>query len=280
MNSEIFLKKGNKITVTTDETFIRSGSKDIIYVDYKAITKVLKPGNQIYIDDGLIMLNVDKIDGSNVFCTIANGGLLGSSKGVNLPGVEKDLPTISEKDKADLLFGVQEEVDCIFASFTRNAEEVHQIRQILGPESKIRVIAKIENKQGINHMDEIINAADGILIDRGDLGMEISFQKVFLAQKAIIAKCNKLGKPIIIATHLLESMVGKPRPTRAESSDVANAVLDGADCIMLSGETAKGAYPVKCVETMASIAKEAEAAVWQKQLFFDLTSEVPLKSYN
>lgn len=279
MSSEILLEKGKKITVTTDETYIKTGNKDLIYVDYKTITNVLKPGNQIYIDDGLIMLDVDEINGDRILCTIANGGLLGSSKGVNLPGVEKDLPTVSEKDKADLLFGVEQGVDFVFASFTRNAEEVHQIRRILGADSKIRVIAKIENNQGINHMDEIINAADGILIDRGDLGMEISFQKVFLAQKAIIAKCNKIGKPIVIATHLLESMVDKPRPTRAESSDVANAVLDGADCIMLSGETAKGAYPVKCVETMASIAKEAEAAIWQKQLFFDLTSEVlPIKT--
>ncbi|KAJ3624814.1 hypothetical protein MTP99_018408 [Tenebrio molitor] len=275
MSAEVMLEKGKKVTVTTDKAYAMKGNQDTIYVDYENITKVVNPGNQIFIDDGLITLVCDSIKGDRMACSVVNGGLLGSSKGMNLPGIEKDLPTVSEKDKADLKFGVEHGVDCIFASFTRNADEVRQIRSILG-DSNIRVIAKIENTQGVTNMDEIINAADGILIDRGDLGMEISFQKVFLAQKAIIAKCNRVGKPIVIATHLLESMVDKPRPTRAESSDVANAVLDGADCVMLAGETAKGLYPVECVNTMASICKEAEAAVWQQQLFRDLTTAIAL----
>ncbi|RZC41175.1 pyruvate kinase-like [Asbolus verrucosus] len=274
MSAEVKLEKGDSIVVTTDKEYSKRGNRDIIYVDYKNITKVLTPGSHIFIDDGLITLVCNKIEENRIICSVANGGMLGSSKGVNLPDVEKDLPTVSEKDKADLRFGVEQGVDCIFASFTRNAEEVQQIRSVLGADSTIRVIAKIENKQGIKNMDEIIDTSDGILIDRGDLGMEISFQKVFLAQKAVIAKCNKVGKPIIIATHLLESMVDKPRPTRAESSDVANAVLDGADCVMLAGETAKGLYPVECVATMASICKQAEAALWQKQLFIDLTREI------
>ncbi|XP_064549783.1 pyruvate kinase [Drosophila montana] len=273
--AEIELKQGDKIKLSTNKSLEASGTKHAIYVDYSKLPKIVKPKNLIFIDDGLISLIVKEVIGDEIVCKVVNGGKLGSRKGVNLPGIPVDLPSLSDKDVCDLQFGLEHDVDMIFASFIRDAKALKEIREVLGPKGKqIKIISKIENQQGMENIDDIIAASDGIMVARGDLGIEILTEEVVLAQKSIIAKCNKVGKPVICATQMLDSMIAKPRPTRAEASDVANAIFDGADCVMLSGETAKGKYPVECIKCMANICAKVENVLWYERLQNDLRSSM------
>jgi pyruvate kinase len=274
--ADVPIPAGHEFWVTTDPSFSEAGNIDQIFMDYPNLPKVTAPGKYIFVDDGILSLQVLSIDGVRLRVKALNAGTLSSRKGVNLPKTGVDLPALSDKDKADLAFGVRNNVDMIFASFIRRAQDVRDIRKALGTDGAgIKIISKIENEQGLTNFDEILRETDGVMVARGDLGIEIPASQVFLAQKMMIAKCNVAGKPVICATQMLESMTVNPRPTRAEVSDVANAVLDGADCVMLSGETAKGKYPLEAVRMMAETAYVAESAISYAPLFDQLRALTP-----
>lgn len=270
-NEDQKISMGHEFIVTTDPQYAEKCSAEYLFIDYENLPAKVKPGRVIFVDDGVLSLQVESIDGTNVHVRALNNGVLSSRKGVNLPLTEVDLPAISDKDRKDLEFARDNDLDYIFASFIRSGENVREIRSILGEKgSSMKVISKIENHQGLQNFDEILEETDGVMVARGDLGIEIPAPQVFLAQKMIISRCNIVGKPVICATQMLESMTVNNRPTRAEVSDVANAVVDGADCVMLSGETAKGAYPIEAVTMMAETAYLAEQSMSYPALFNEM----------
>lgn len=256
-----------EIEIITDYTL--EGDESRLTCSYKQLPTTVKPGDVILIADGALHAEVLECFEDSVKVRCKNDAEIGERKNMNLPGCTVDLPSITEKDEDDIVeFGVKKGVDIIAASFIRKAEDIATIREVLGARgAPIKIIAKIENQEGLKNFDSILEAADGIMVARGDLGMEIPSEKVFLAQKWMIDKCNRVGKPVITATQMLDSMVSKPRPTRAEATDVANAVLDGTDCVMLSAESANGEYPINSVQMLAKISAEAEKTLNYRALF-------------
>lgn len=256
---KIALEAGGTLVLTTREII---GNEKEVYINYAHLPEEVEKGTTILLADGLINLLVEDIKDTDIICRIINGGELGEKKGVNVPGVRINLPFISDKDREDISFGIKNKVDFIAASFVRTAEDVLEIHRILEQHNaSIDVIAKIESQEAVDNLDEIIRVADGVMVARGDLGVEIPAEEVPLVQKTIVERCNRVGKVVIIATQMLDSMINNPRPTRAEVSDVANAIFGSTDAIMLSGETAAGKYPVEVVETMARIARRAEESL-------------------
>ena len=254
---EVFLEEGQTFTITMKDVI---GDKERCTVSYKGLANDVKPGDTILIDDGLVGLTVKEVNNDDIVCEVQNSGIVKNHKGVNVPGVKVNLPAITEKDRSDIEFGIEQGIDFIAASFVRKVSDVLAIREILEANNAehIKIISKIENQEGVENLDEIIEVSDGIMVARGDLGVEIPTEEIPVVQKLMIKKCNEAGKPVITATQMLDSMIRNPRPTRAEVTDVANAIYDGTDAIMLSGETAAGKYPVEAVKTMATIAKRAE----------------------
>ena len=261
---KVYLEEGSQFTLTTEQI---EGNNIRCSQTYKNLPKDVKVGDTILIDDGLIQLTVENVTDTDVVCRVVNGGELGQKKGINVPNVEVKLPAITEQDKNDILFGIEQDIDFIAASFVRNAEAIKEIKELLRANGgeRIDVIAKIENAEGVHNIDKIIKAADGVMVARGDLGVEIPAHEVPHIQKMIIRKCNESYKPVITATQMLDSMMRAPRPTRAEVTDVANAIYDGTDAIMLSGETAMGKYPEQAVQMMVKIAECTEPYMTHKR---------------
>lgn len=260
------LKEGQIFTLVPDEI---EGDSNRCGITYKDLADDITVGSRLLMDDGLIAMSVTGIKDRSIICKVINGGIIKNQKSINVPGVNLSLPYVSEKDKNDILFGIENEFDFIAASFTRSCYDILEIKKILEENDGmgIQLIAKIENSQGVENIDEIIRVCDGIMVARGDMGVEIDFEELPLIQKKLIEKCYKAGKKVITATQMIESMTSNPRPTRAEASDIANAVYDGTSAVMLSGETAIGKYPVESLETMARIAERAEADINYKKRF-------------
>ena len=254
---KIYLEQGSEFTLTTEDIV---GDATRVSVTYENLPRDLQIGSRVLIDDGLIEMKVVAIDGKEIKCVLINSGFLGHRKGINVPDVYVDLPSLTEKDIEDIKFGIKKEVDWIAASFVRTANDIMNIRAVLEENGggHIRIIAKIESRDGVNNIGSILEVVDGVMVARGDLGVEIPPEEVPIVQKDLISRCNLVGKPVITATHMLESMQSNPRPTRAEANDVANAIYDGTDVVMLSGETAGGKYPVEAVDMMSRIALKSE----------------------
>mgnify|MGYP005772048447 FL=1 len=262
---EAYLNEGDTFTLLNEDI---DGDNTKVSVTYKNLYNEVTPGTRILINDGLIEVIVEKIDGKNVVCKVQNGGRLSNKKSINIPNSKIQLPSMTEKDKSDILFGIKNGFDYIAASFIRRAEDVVNIKKVLKENGGeyIKVISKIENREGIDNFDEILEVSDGIMVARGDLGVEIPMEEVPIRQKEFIKKCNRAGKIVVTATQMLESMVNNPRPTRAEVSDVANAIYDQTSAIMLSAESAAGKYPIECVKTMNKIARAVEDSIkyWKR----------------
>ena len=274
----VTLEAGDPFTLTTQDIV---GDRTRVSVSYPKLHTELTPGQEILIDDGLVAIRIDRIQGQDIHCTVENGGTLSANKSINIPGVHIQLPALTEKDVDDIRFGVENDFDYVAASFVRRAADVQAVRQVLHDcgGDDVKIIAKIENQEGVDNIDEILAAADGIMVARGDLGVEIPAAKVPILQKRMIRKGLQAGKPVITATQMLDSMMRNPRPTRAEVSDVANAVFDGTSCVMLSGETAGGKYPIEALTAMAGIVEEAESSInyWRQ---FQKQRVVPASNIN
>ncbi|GAA5219056.1 pyruvate kinase PykF [Corallincola platygyrae] len=264
-DGDVVLEAGQTFTLTTDQSVV--GDKTRVAVTYEDFAKDLSVGNTVLLDDGLIQLTVTEITGNDVVCRVENTGELGNKKGVNLPGVSVNLPALSEKDKSDLVWGASQGVDFVAASFIRRESDVLEIRELLNANGgeTVKILSKIENQEGVDNFDAILEASDGIMVARGDLGVEIPVEEVIFAQKMMIEKCVVARKPVITATQMLDSMIKNPRPTRAEAGDVANAIMDGTDAVMLSGESAKGKYPAETVAIMAKICERTDEVMGEVQ---------------
>lgn len=266
-DGKVQLEKGQQFVLTYED---EPGDATHVSVNHKGLYTEVKPGDTLLLSDGLVALKVDEIKGKDIVTTIQNSGPMSTKKRVAAPGVSLGLPPISEQDAKDIIFGCEQDMDFVAASFIQRPEDVLAIRKLIKEhDGHMEIIPKIENLEGVKNFDKILEVSDGIMVARGDLGVEVPAEDVPLIQKEIIRKCNKAGKPVIVATQMLESMTSNPRPTRAEVSDVGNAILDGTDAIMLSGETASGDYPVEAVATMNRIAQRMEASLEYKNLFVE-----------